>query len=345
MTKSLPSVTIVRRIKAPPAKVWAAITQPELMMQWWGPDAGPTLSAEADVRPGGRFSVVFRLLNGEEHNPTGIYQEVVPEKKLVFTWEWPGMPERESLVTFLLEPFDGGTELTLIHEHLPDEEARKSHEARLEWPARQATRFPWRLPNERPDPHHLRLGSRNAARLCARHPGALGAGRGRLALSRREHAVSRSEGRAFRAPALRPGAVADRWRHLDLRERRDPAASRRAERRADARRSARPQRGQGMAVRGAQFRRDGEPALVPVRCSPGTADDTPAWKLFDGFLKVTGSSTWSRCWRDANGWPGPSPSPTSSWRTCCASSIGSTGWRTIPPVATTSRAPRPARPS
>jgi uncharacterized protein YndB with AHSA1/START domain len=31
-------------------------------------------------------------------------------------------------MTFLLEPFDGGTELTLIHEHLPDDEARKSHE-------------------------------------------------------------------------------------------------------------------------------------------------------------------------------------------------------------------------
>ena len=38
------------------------------------------------------------------------------------------MPERESLVTFLLEPFAGGTELTLIHEHLPDERARSSHE-------------------------------------------------------------------------------------------------------------------------------------------------------------------------------------------------------------------------
>jgi uncharacterized protein YndB with AHSA1/START domain len=129
MTGSLPSVTIVRRIKATPAKVWAAITEPELMMQWWGPDAGPTLSAVADVRPGGRFSVVFRLLNGDEHNPTGIYRELVPEKKLVFTWEWPGMPERESLVTFLLEPLDGGTELTLIHERLPDEKARGSHEA------------------------------------------------------------------------------------------------------------------------------------------------------------------------------------------------------------------------
>lgn len=128
MTGNLPSVTIVRHIKAPPAKVWAAITQPDLMMQWWGPDAGPTLRVEVDVRPGGRFSVVFRLLNGEEHNPTGIYREVIPEKKLVFTWDSPGTRERESLVTFLLEPMDGGTRLTLLHEHLPDEAARQSHE-------------------------------------------------------------------------------------------------------------------------------------------------------------------------------------------------------------------------
>jgi uncharacterized protein YndB with AHSA1/START domain len=125
---TLPSVTIVRRINAPPARVWAAITRPDLMMKWWGPDAGPTLSVVADVRPGGRFSVVFRLLNGEEHNPTGIYQEVVPERKLVFTWDLPGAQEQTSLVTFRLEPFDGGTELTLTHEHLPDEDARHSHE-------------------------------------------------------------------------------------------------------------------------------------------------------------------------------------------------------------------------
>jgi uncharacterized protein YndB with AHSA1/START domain len=125
---SLPSVTIVRRIKASPAKVWAAITRPDQMIQWWGPDAGPTLDVVADVRPGGRFSVVFRLLNGEEHNPTGIYREVIPEQKLVFSWDLPGAREPESLVTFLLRPIDGGTELTLLHEHLPDEAARDSHE-------------------------------------------------------------------------------------------------------------------------------------------------------------------------------------------------------------------------
>src|SRR4051794_35268003 len=128
MPPQLPSVAIVRRSKAPPAKVWAAITQADLMLRWWGPDAGPTLSVVADVRPGGRFSVVFRLLNGDEHNPTGIYREVVPEKTLAFSWDFPGTQEPESLVTFRLEPFDGGTVLTLTHEHLPHEAARKSHE-------------------------------------------------------------------------------------------------------------------------------------------------------------------------------------------------------------------------
>lgn len=52
MTNSLPSVTIVRTIKASPTRVWAAITQPKLMMQWWGPDAGPTLRAEACAAEG-----------------------------------------------------------------------------------------------------------------------------------------------------------------------------------------------------------------------------------------------------------------------------------------------------
>lgn len=122
------SITIVRRIKASPAKVWAAITQPDQMTRWWGPDAGPTLSAQADVRPGGRFRVVFRLLNGDEHAPTGVYRVVEPPRRLIFTWEWADAPERESLVTFELAPIDGGTELTLIHAKLPPD-AVESHQA------------------------------------------------------------------------------------------------------------------------------------------------------------------------------------------------------------------------
>ena len=128
MARSLPSLTIVRRIKAPPAKVYAAITTARTDAAMVGSRCGPDAQRRSGRATRGRFSIVFRLLNGDEHNPTGVYREVVPDRKLVFTWEWPGMPERESLVTFLLKPLDGGTELTLTHEHLPDEEARVSHE-------------------------------------------------------------------------------------------------------------------------------------------------------------------------------------------------------------------------
>lgn len=127
MAATRPSLTIIRRIKAPPAKVYAALTEPEKMVRWWGPDAGPTLSAEADVRPGGRFRVVFRTLDGEEHEVRGVYREIVRDQRLIFTWEWISMPERESLVTLSLKPVNGGTELTLIHERFHDEAARDSH--------------------------------------------------------------------------------------------------------------------------------------------------------------------------------------------------------------------------
>lgn len=88
-----------------------------------------TLSAEADVRPRARFSVVFRLLNGDEHNSTEAYQEVVPVRKLVFTRQWPGMPECKSLVRFLPVPIDGGAELPPTHKQLPDEVAHKNNES------------------------------------------------------------------------------------------------------------------------------------------------------------------------------------------------------------------------
>ncbi|HET6469968.1 MAG TPA: SRPBCC domain-containing protein, partial [Geminicoccaceae bacterium] len=53
--------------------------------------------------------------------------EVVPDAKLVFTWAWRSMPERESLVTVLLRPDGDGTLLTLTHERFFDEDARDRH--------------------------------------------------------------------------------------------------------------------------------------------------------------------------------------------------------------------------
>ena len=121
------SLTLVRQIKAPPARVYQAFTRPEEIAQWWGPDAGPVLISEADVRVGGRFRVRFRLLSGEEHESQGEYLEVVPDRRLRFSWRWVGESEHESEVTVEIRAKSGGTELTFTHAQLPDDATRDSH--------------------------------------------------------------------------------------------------------------------------------------------------------------------------------------------------------------------------
>ena len=73
-----PSLALKRVLAAAPEKVYAAWTQPAQIAKWFGPDSGPVLRAETDVRVGGRFNVVFRSEDGEEHDVSGVYREVVP---------------------------------------------------------------------------------------------------------------------------------------------------------------------------------------------------------------------------------------------------------------------------
>ena len=122
-----PSLTLKRRLKAPPASVYAAWTDPEKILKWFGPEEIEILRAQADARVGGSFRIVMRSPDGEEHDVSGIYREVVPNEKLVFTWAWRSTPERESLVTVLIKPDGEGSLLTLIHEQFFDEAARDHH--------------------------------------------------------------------------------------------------------------------------------------------------------------------------------------------------------------------------
>lgn len=123
-----PSLTIKRRIAAPPAKVYEAWTDPKKLMQWFGPDPCEMISAEADARVGGRYRMVFRTLpDGEMHNVSGTYSDVVPNERLTFSWMWITMPERTSKVTVSLKPDGAGTLLTLFHEQFFDEAARDGH--------------------------------------------------------------------------------------------------------------------------------------------------------------------------------------------------------------------------
>ncbi len=104
-----PSLTIKRRLKAPPAKVFAAWTDPKQIAEWMGPEGMRTKLSEADPRVGGRYRFIMCGPDGEDHDVSGIYREVVPNEKLVFTWAWRSTPERESLVTILIKPDGDGS--------------------------------------------------------------------------------------------------------------------------------------------------------------------------------------------------------------------------------------------
>lgn len=124
------SLTLVRRIAARPSIIFDALTTPEGIVGWWGPDAGPVLFAETDVHPGGRYRVRFRTLDGSEHESAGEYLEVDRPWRLAMSWRWlqGGGDSGESRLEFHLRPIAEGTELTLTHARLQDEESRASHE-------------------------------------------------------------------------------------------------------------------------------------------------------------------------------------------------------------------------
>lgn len=122
------SLTLRRRFDAAPAKVWRAWTEPQALKQWFGPAEIVSVPvAEIDLRPGGRFRVVMRAGDGERHEVSGRYLELVPERRLVFSWAWASTPERVSRVTVQIEPDGRGAALTLTHEQFFDEAARDGH--------------------------------------------------------------------------------------------------------------------------------------------------------------------------------------------------------------------------
>ena len=125
-----PSLTLTRRLNARCEKVYAAWADAEKIVQWFGPSKVKpgTLKAEMDVRVGGRYRISFEQESGEYSEVGGVYREVVPNQRLVFSWAWHSTPERESLVTVQLKPDGAGTLLTFHHEQFFDQTARDNHE-------------------------------------------------------------------------------------------------------------------------------------------------------------------------------------------------------------------------
>jgi uncharacterized protein YndB with AHSA1/START domain len=78
-------LVLQRVLNAPREKLWRCWTEPALVVKWFTPAPWKTVRAEMDVRPGGSSYVVMQSPEGQEFPNPGIYLEVVPHEKLVFT--------------------------------------------------------------------------------------------------------------------------------------------------------------------------------------------------------------------------------------------------------------------
>ena len=106
------TLTLSRTFDAPPALVFKAWTDPALIQQWFVPKPWSVAKVENDVRAGGSNLVVMRDPDGNEYPNRGIYLEVVPNERIVFTdayvsaWKPSDKPFMTATITF--EPEDGG---------------------------------------------------------------------------------------------------------------------------------------------------------------------------------------------------------------------------------------------
>jgi uncharacterized protein YndB with AHSA1/START domain len=124
------SLEVKRFIRASRDRVYAAWTDSAQLKEWFGPENVKTRNLIADARIGGQFRWDLTDPQGKEITISGEYREVEPGKKIVFTWtlekdeDWK---KHSSIVTVKFLDREGGTEIRLTHEKLPNEASRDDH--------------------------------------------------------------------------------------------------------------------------------------------------------------------------------------------------------------------------
>jgi uncharacterized protein YndB with AHSA1/START domain len=109
-------LTITRILDAPRELVFKAWTEPEHLMRWWGPHCFTNPACEVDLRPGGKWRIVMRAPDGTEYPCGGVYREIVPPERLVFTnnaFDQQGTPLLEGLTTVTFLEVGDKTKLVL----------------------------------------------------------------------------------------------------------------------------------------------------------------------------------------------------------------------------------------
>ena len=128
------TLTLRRTFNAERARVYRAWTDPSALSQWFCPLGMEVALAEVDLREGGRYRIGMRSPEGEIYITSGVYREISPPGRLVYTWCWEqseGETSREApaetLVTVEFHEHQDGTEVVLTHELFPSAESRDRH--------------------------------------------------------------------------------------------------------------------------------------------------------------------------------------------------------------------------
>jgi uncharacterized protein YndB with AHSA1/START domain len=123
-------LVIERVFKASRALVFQAWTDREHLSQWLGPRWHPARELAMDVRPGGRWRACLRSTEtGNDLWVGGVYREVVPPERLVFTFAWEEEGERglETVVDIRLTERDGKTHMTMRQTPFQSDGERDGH--------------------------------------------------------------------------------------------------------------------------------------------------------------------------------------------------------------------------
>lgn len=113
-------VQVTRLVKATPEVVFDAWTDVRKLRRWLCPDPGVVGEASCDPVVGGNYRLVMLF----DHGPfevSGKYLEVDPPHRLVFTWLADSTAGKASQVTVTLRPDGETTEMTIVHERIPDQ--------------------------------------------------------------------------------------------------------------------------------------------------------------------------------------------------------------------------------
>ncbi|MGW6461799.1 SRPBCC family protein [Streptomyces sp. NPDC055078] len=108
----LPTIRIVREFDAPPARVFRAYTDPDLVVQWLGPRRLTMRIDRYDAHSGGSYRYVSIDDDGTEYCFHGVFHEVRPDERIVQTFTYEAFPDGVSLETAVFEGFDGRTRVT-----------------------------------------------------------------------------------------------------------------------------------------------------------------------------------------------------------------------------------------